>query len=125
VPTEPLTTVTVPAMGARRVVAASAFSALVTLSCALSTLACAAATVVVLVAEPEAEPELEPDPESPLALFDPLVLVALVDADSSAWVSVSCADCRLASACASSTLAVSGSIFASSSSCATCWPACT
>ena len=58
-PTEPLTAVTVPAIGARRVVAATAFSALWTLSCALSTLAWAAATVIVLVApEPELDPEL-------------------------------------------------------------------
>ena len=52
----PLTAVTVPDMGARSVVAASAFSALVTLSCALSRLACAAATVMVLVAPPEPDP---------------------------------------------------------------------
>jgi hypothetical protein len=38
-PTCPSTAATVPAIGARRIVAASAFSALVTLSCALSTLA--------------------------------------------------------------------------------------
>src|SRR6476661_1837722 len=60
VPTAPLTAVTVPAMGARRVVAARSFSALVTLSCALSRLACAAATVMVLV-ELEFEFELEPE----------------------------------------------------------------
>src|SRR5512133_3970541 len=60
-PTDPLTAVTVPAMGARRVVAATAFSALWTLSCALSALAWAAATLMVLAA-----PELEPEPELPL-----------------------------------------------------------
>ena len=80
-PTDPLTAVTVPAMGARSVVAATAFSALSTLSCALSTLAWAAATVMVLVAfEPEVDPEPEPELEPPVAPFDPLdcAVVAVV-----------------------------------------------
>src|SRR4051795_1841789 len=82
-PTDPLTAVTVPAMGARSVVAATAFSALWTLSCARSTLAWAAATVMVLVAL---------DPE--LATFDALdcavvVVVVVIDAASSAWSSAS------------------------------------
>jgi hypothetical protein len=92
-PTEPLTAVTVPAMGARSVVAATAFSAPSTLSCALSTLAWAAATVRVLVA-PEAELDPEPETELPLAPFDPLdcavvALVVVVDAASFAWSSAS------------------------------------
>src|SRR6185437_11926469 len=110
-PTAPLTAVTVPAMGARRVVAATAFSALWTLSCALSTLAWAAATVIVLVApepELELEPESELDPE--LAPFDPpdCAVVAVV-AGVSAWTSASWADCRSASACARATSALAGS----------------
>ena len=122
VPTAPLTAVTVPAIGARRVVAATSFSALVTLSCALSRLACAAATVMVLVA-----PEPEED-ELPPALFAAVAVVAavvVVLAAVSAWSSASCADCRLASAWASATLAASGSTLARSSSRATCWPALT
>src|SRR3954468_8231462 len=60
-PTDPLTAVTVPAMGARSVVAATAFSALWTLSCALSAVARASGAVMVLVAlVPELAPELAP-----------------------------------------------------------------
>jgi len=113
--------VTVPAIGARRVVAATAFSALWTLSCALSTLACAAATVIVLP---------DPDPELSLAPFDPLdcavvAVVVVVDAASLAWSSASWADCRSASACASATLAAEGSTLARISSSETCWPSLT
>jgi hypothetical protein len=75
-PTCPLTAAIVPAIGARSVVAASAFSALVTLSCALSTSAWAAAGDTVL---PPPEPPVAllalPDP---LALFDPLEPLAVV-----------------------------------------------
>jgi hypothetical protein len=67
-PTEPLTEVTVPAIGARSFVSASAFSASTTLSSALLTEAVADATVV---AEPEPEPlaerEPEPEPDEPEA----------------------------------------------------------
>src|SRR3954452_14648402 len=122
-PTDPLTAVTVPAMGARSVVAATAFSALWTLSCALSTLAWAAATVMVLVA-------LDPELATELAPFDALdrvvvVVVVVVEAASSAWSSASCADCRSASACARSTSALAGSTLARISSLETCWPSST
>ena len=101
----------------------TAFSALWTLSCALSTLAWAAATVMVLVAlDPELAPELAP--------FDALdctvvAVVVVVDAASLAWSSASRADCRSASACARSTLAVAGSTLARISSFEACWPSLT
>ena len=121
VPTAPFTAVTVPDMGARSVVAASAFSALVTLSWALSRLACAAATVMVLVAPPEPDPE--PDAElspAPCDPFDCAVVAVGALAAVSAASRASCADCRLASACARSTLAASGSTLARISSSETC-----
>jgi hypothetical protein len=58
-PTAPFTAATVPLVGAISFVAASAFSALVTVSFALSTPACAAATDTVLPVEPPAEPPLD------------------------------------------------------------------
>ena len=80
-PTDPLISAIVPDIGARRFVAASAFSASVTLSSALSTAASAAASVMV---DPEPLPPLpppeplapEPDPldPDPLDPLDPLPL---------------------------------------------------
>jgi len=73
-PTDPLTSAIVPDIGARRFVAASAFSASVTLSSALATVASAAASVMV---EPlPLLPAVEPPPElvapEPLPLPEPL-----------------------------------------------------
>jgi hypothetical protein len=129
-PTSSLIAAIVPAIGARSVVAASAFSALVTASSALSTFASAAASEMVLPVPP---PELESlPPESPLA--EPLAcdvdasLAALeLDDESCDCTSsrVSWADCRFACASATSTFAALSSSLARMSSLLTWSPSST
>jgi hypothetical protein len=73
-PTDPLISAIVPDIGARRFVAASAFSASVTLSSALSTAASAAASDMVEPLPPPPAPEPPPEPVAPepLPLPEPL-----------------------------------------------------
>jgi hypothetical protein len=144
-PTDALTSAIVPAIGARRLVAASAFSALVTLSSALSTAASAAASEIWLEPVPP-EPVPLPLPDA-LLLPDPLPLDgvvlavclgvvvvdlavvvavdAVVDESDWTWSSVSCADWRSALACARSTFWELSSMVARSSSAPTCSPSLT
>ena len=75
----PLIAAIVPVIGARKVVAASAFSALVRLSSALSTLASAAASEIWL--PPEPEPLLEPLRAEPPACEEPPAADPLLDAE--------------------------------------------
>jgi hypothetical protein len=70
-PTDPLISAIVPDIGARRFVAASAFSASVTLSSALSTAASAAASVMVEPLPPPPAPEPPPELVAPEPLPDP------------------------------------------------------